>query len=223
MATSEFWERGSASLASHPESTGEAAANSTRIARGTSKLWMVLDGITVFGAAAFATLYTFHLGPVAAAQGVWRGTLMHGRSMGILLALVCGFTFALILISHRLHLYIPTRPTSLLHEQKLSVQACFTAGLFLTCTLYLVHVEEIPRSIVLITVGLVTIMLSARRLVYRALIYRRFDRGMGTRNVLIVGTGPEAHALRHHLESFRRLGYTFKGFIDFPGTGSRSS
>jgi exopolysaccharide biosynthesis polyprenyl glycosylphosphotransferase len=46
---------------------------------------------------------------------------------------------------------------------------------------------------------------------------------VGTRNVLIVGTGPEAHALRHHLESIRRLGYTFKGFIDFPGTGSRFS
>jgi hypothetical protein len=43
---------------------------------------------------------------------------------------------------------------------------------------------------------------------------------VGTRNVLIVGTGPEAHALRHHLESIRHLGYTFKGFIDFPGTGT---
>jgi hypothetical protein len=43
---------------------------------------------------------------------------------------------------------------------------------------------------------------------------------VGTRNVLIVGTGPEAHALRHHLESIRHLGYTFKGFIDFPGSGS---
>ena len=69
--------------------------------------------------------------------------------------------------------------------------------------------------------GLVTISLSLRRLVYRAMIYRRFDRGVGTRNVLILGTGPEAHALRHHLESIRHLGYTFKGFIDFPGTGAR--
>jgi exopolysaccharide biosynthesis polyprenyl glycosylphosphotransferase len=55
---------------------------------------------------------------------------------------------------------------------------------------------------------------------YRMLIYRRFDRGEGTRNALIIGTGPEAHALRHHLESIRHLGYTFKGFIDFPGSSS---
>jgi len=140
--------------------------------------------------------------------------------MGILLALLCGFTISLIITSRRLHLYTPTRLTGFLHEQRLSVQACFTSGLLLTGALYLVHAEDIPRSIVLITVGLVTISLSLRRLVYRVMIYRRFERGVGTRNILIVGTGPEAHALRHHLESIRNLGYTFKGFIDFPGIRS---
>jgi exopolysaccharide biosynthesis polyprenyl glycosylphosphotransferase len=141
--------------------------------------------------------------------------------MGILLALLSGFTFALILISRRMHLYTPTRVASFLDEQRLSVQACFTAGLLLTGTLYLVHAQDIPRSIVLIAVGLVTVSLSLRRLIYRMMIYRRFERGVGTRNVLILGTGPEAHALRHHLESIRHLGYTFKGFIDFPGSNSR--
>ena len=60
--------------------------------------------------------------------------------------------------------------------------------------------------------------LGLRRLVYRILLYRRFDRGLDTRNVLIVGTGPEAQALRHHLDSIKHLGYTFKGFVDLPGT-----
>jgi FlaA1/EpsC-like NDP-sugar epimerase len=183
---------------------------------------MILDGITILAAAALATLYAFQMGPVECAQGFWRGTLIHGRSLGLLLALLCEFIFALIMISRRLHLYTPTRLTSLLHEQRLSVQACFISGLLLTCTLYLVDAQDIPRSIVLVTVGLVTISLSLRRLVYRFLIYRRLDRGLGTRNVLIVGTGPEAHALRHHLESIRHLGYTFKGFIDFSGSGSGS-
>jgi exopolysaccharide biosynthesis polyprenyl glycosylphosphotransferase len=100
------------------------------------------------------------------------------------------------------------------------LQACFTSGLLLTGTLYLVRAEDISRSIVFTTLGLVTIALSLRRMIYRALIYRQFDRGEGTRNALIVGTGPEAHALRHHLESIRHLGYTFKGFIDFPGSSS---
>jgi exopolysaccharide biosynthesis polyprenyl glycosylphosphotransferase len=182
---------------------------------------MTLDGITILGAAILATLYEFQMGPVAGAQGFWHGTLIYGRSMSILLGLLCGFTITLMMTSRRLHLYTPIRLTSILHEQRLSVQACLTSGLFLTGTLYLIHAEDIPRSIVLITVGLVTISLSLRRLVYRMFIYRRFERGLGTRNVLIVGTGPEAHALRHHLESIKHLGYTFKGFIDSPDANSR--
>ena len=183
-------------------------------------LWMVLDGVTIVTAAALATLYKLHAGPVAGAKGFWNGTLLYGRSMGILLAFLCGFGFVLILTSRRLNLYAPMRLGSFLNEQWLSLQACFTSGLLLTGTLYLVKAEDIPRSIVLSTLGLVTIALSLRRMAYRMLIYRRFDRGEGTRNALIIGTGPEAHALRHHLESIRHLGYTFKGFIDFPGSSS---
>jgi exopolysaccharide biosynthesis polyprenyl glycosylphosphotransferase len=182
---------------------------------------MVLDGVTVFGAAALATLYKMDIGPLAGAQDFWHGTLIYGRSMGILLALLAGFAAALMMTSRRLHLYTPVRITSILREQRLSLQACFTSGLLLTGTLYLVHGQDIPRSVVLFTIALVTLSLSVRRLIYRLLIYRRFERGVGTRNVLIVGTGPEAHALRHHLESIRHLGYTFKGFIDFPGASSR--
>ena len=221
MATSEFWQGASASAAPSPEWAGGAVTNSARSLRGAPRLWMTLDGITVLGAAIVATLYKVHSGPVASAEGFWRGTLIHGRSMGILLALFCGFAIALIVISRRLHLYDPARLASFLHEQRLSAQACLTAGLLLTGTLYLVHAEDIPRSIVLGTVGLVAVALSLRRFAYRVMIYRRFDRGVGTRNVLIVGTGPEAQALRHHLDSIRHLGYTFKGFIDFPGPTSR--
>ncbi len=159
---------------------------------------MVLDGVTVLGSAIVATLYELHTGPVAGAIGFWHGTLFNGRSMGILVALLCGFTISLMFTSRRLHLYVPTRLTSFLHEQRLSVQACFTSGLLLAGTLYLIHATDIPRSIVLITVGLVTITLSLRRLAYRILINRRFERGVGTRNVLVVGTGPRAQALRHH-------------------------
>jgi exopolysaccharide biosynthesis polyprenyl glycosylphosphotransferase len=189
--------------------------------RGTAKLWMVLDVVSIVGAAILATLYELHKDLVEGARGFLHGTLIHGRPMWILLALLCGFTVSLIVTSRRLHLYSPTRLTNVLNEQRLSMQACFTSGLLLTGTLYVVHADDIPRSIVLLTVGLVAISLSLRRLVYRILLFHRYDRGVGTRNVLIVGTGPEAHALRHHLESIRHLGYTFKGFIDFPGSTPR--
>jgi len=161
-----------------------------------------------------------HTSPLAGARGLWNGTLIHGRSIGILLTLLCFFAVTLMITSRRLNLYSPTRLNNALHEQRLSVQACLTSGLLLTGTLYLLHAEDISRLIVLGTVGLVTVGLSLRRLVYRMLLYRDFERGVGTRNVFIVGTGPEAVALRYYLESIRHLGYRFKGFIESPGTDS---
>jgi exopolysaccharide biosynthesis polyprenyl glycosylphosphotransferase len=183
-------------------------------------VWMVLDVITVVAAAMLAMLWEMHLGLMGTARGLGRGTLIHGHSRGILLALLCGFCVVLILTSRRLNLYAPKRLTSFLHEQQLSVQASLSSGLLLAGALYLLHATDFPRRIMLITVGLVTVLLSLRRMVYRLLLYRDFGRGIGNRNVLIVGTGPDAQALRHQFENFRHLGYTFKGFIDLRGTDS---
>jgi exopolysaccharide biosynthesis polyprenyl glycosylphosphotransferase len=185
-------------------------------------MWMALDVVTVLVAATIATTIEKHTGPVTGARQLYHGSLIHGRSMSILLALLCGFIVALLIISRRMRLYSPANLTNFLHEQRLSAQACFSAGLLLTGTLYLVRAEDIPRGIVLITLVLVAVLLSLRRFVYRIMLYRRFDRGLDTRNVLIVGTGPEAHALRHHIDSVRHLGYIFKGFTDLPDTGSNA-
>ena len=219
MATSEFWQRVSASVNSPDWARG--ANGKSRSSRGTSKFWMLLDALSVFSAALLATLYEFKLSPITEVRSFWHGTLIRGRSMEILLALLLGFIASLIVISRRLNLYSPDRLRGYLHEQGLTAQACFTAGLLLTGTLYLVHADDIPRRIVLVTWGLVLVALSLRRLAYRLMLYRRFDRGLGTRNVLIVGTGPEAHALRHHIESIRHLGYCFKGFIEVDGPSAR--
>src|SRR5215472_12935743 len=180
MATSEFWQRVSASVSSS-EWPKLANRKNSRTRCGTSKFWMLLDGLTVFGAAVLATLYEFKLSPIVQVRDFWRGTLIQGRSMGILLSLMFGFIVSLIVISRRLHLYSPARLGGYLHEQRLTAQACFTAGLLLTGTLYMVHADDIPRRIVVITWGLVLVSLSIRRLAYRFLLYRRFERGLGTR------------------------------------------
>ena len=184
-------------------------------------MWMVLDAITVFGAALVATVIELHTGPIDGARGFWNGTLIHNQSTGILTALLVGFIATLIAISRGLHLYHPSRLTNHLHEQRLSVQACLVSGLLLTGTLYLIKAEEIPRGVVLLTIGLLTVALSLRRFIFRALLYQRFERGMNTRNVIIVGTGAEAHALRHHMQSIRQLGYIFKGFVQVPGVDTQ--
>lgn len=218
MASSDFWQKLSISLSPSADWEVGVATGVARGVRGKVKLWMALDALTVMVSAFLATLYKLHTSPMNGARGFWHGTLIHGRSMGILLALLCGYIVALLITSRRLHLYTPTHMTNFLHEQRMSAQACFTSGLLLTGALYLLQAEDIPRVIVLGTVVLVTIVLGLRRLIYRIHLYRRYDRGLDTRNVLIVGTGLEAHALRQHLEKIRHLGYTFKGFVELPGS-----
>jgi len=182
---------------------------------------MVWDGVTVVGATVLATLFEYHMGLIVGARHFWRGTLIRGDSDLLLMTLLCAFILALLFVSHRFHLYSPHRIDSLLHEQRLAVQACLTAGLLLAAAIYLLHAPQIPRSIVLITIALVTTCVCLRRVLFRILQYRRFERGIGIRNLLIVGTGPEAHALRRHVDSIRHLGYVFKGFIDVPGASHR--
>jgi exopolysaccharide biosynthesis polyprenyl glycosylphosphotransferase len=192
-------------------------------------LWMVLDGITILVSAVLVTLYERQSGNLAGAKSLslFQGALMQGSSTGILLAALCGFALSLMITSRRFHLYTPKRLSGFLHEQSLSVQACLISGLLLTGTLFMVNAEDIPRGVVIITILLVTFGLSLRRFFYRFLLYHRFERGIGNRNVFIVGTGPEAQALRNHLDRIRHLGYNFKGFIAFPGGcsgfGDRSS
>jgi exopolysaccharide biosynthesis polyprenyl glycosylphosphotransferase len=199
------------------EATGAAGRNSAR----TSKLWMVMDAVTVLGAVIVATCFEAYIKLFPGVKEFWRQSMLERRSTGLLLALLAGFILALIYISGRLNLYSPARLGGFLNEQRRTMQACFASGLLLIGAIYLLHASAIPRGLVLITLGLVVISLSVRRFVYRIFLYRRFERGVGTRNVLIVGTGPEAHALRHHVDNIRHLGYTFKGFIEFPDSTSR--
>ncbi len=220
MATSDFWQRISATVATSEwtgETTGAAARNSAR----TSKLWMVMDAVTVLAAVIVAACLEAYLKLFPGVKEFWQQSMIERRSTGLLVALLGGFILSLIYISGRLNLYSPARLGGFLNEQRRTLQACFASGLLLTGAIYLLHAAEIPRGLVLITLGLVLISLSMRRFIYRIFLYKRFERGVGTRNVLIVGTGPEAHALRHHVDNIRHLGYTFKGFIEFPGSSSR--
>ncbi len=223
MAPSEFWQRLSASIVSVRRGEGGTSGDVPRGGQSAARFWMIVDVLTVVVASAFATLHRFGTGPERTAREFWRDKLIPGRSMDILLAFLCGFVLVLIVTSRRLNLYEPTRLNGFLHEQRLNAQAFLTSGLLLTGALYLLHAEDIPRTIVLLTVALAGGLAGCRRLLCRTLLYRRFARGIGTRNVLIVGRGPEAHALRNHLDSLQHLGYTFKGFIDFHGAKSCST
>jgi len=170
MATTEFWQRLSASVTSL-EREAPLSSESARVTRGTAKLWMAFDVATIVLAAAAATMYEFKTGLIDLAEEFWDGTLFWHNPTFNLVALLLVFTISLILTSKRLHLYSPTRISNALNEQRLSLQACLTAGLVLTGTLYLVKAFNVPRTVVLLTVGLVTVALGVRRLLYRLMLH----------------------------------------------------
>lgn len=123
------------------------------------------------------------------------------------------FALLLIFFSRSYGLYGPVLNRSGLHELRMTLQATLTAGLILSGTLYLGRAIVISRVVVLIVVLLTAGLVCVRRAVWRSVVYSRYREGLETRNVLIVGAGRVAHALRNHLESLRHLGFRFKGFV----------
>jgi exopolysaccharide biosynthesis polyprenyl glycosylphosphotransferase len=99
------------------------------------------------------------------------------------------------------------------YELRMTAQATLTAGLLLCGTLYLFPGYFMSRADVIMTVVLALVMLMLWRAVWRHMIKRHYRGKLGTRNVLIVGVGRRAEALRVHLESLRHTGVQFKGFI----------
>ena len=85
MATSDFWQRVSASVAPPTDWVRDTAAASSRSSQGKVKLWMLLDFLTVLVSAIIATVYVRHTSPVDGARAFYNGTLFYGRSMWMLL------------------------------------------------------------------------------------------------------------------------------------------
>jgi exopolysaccharide biosynthesis polyprenyl glycosylphosphotransferase len=125
----------------------------------------------------------------------------------------CWFAVCIIFFTRSYGLYGPIQNRSGLHEQRMTIQASLTSGLLLCGTLYLSSGNAVSRLVVMLTIAFSTVLLCVRRAVWRRVVYRRCRAGMETRNVLIVGAGRVAHALRNHLDSLQHLGFRFKGFV----------
>jgi exopolysaccharide biosynthesis polyprenyl glycosylphosphotransferase len=184
-------------------------------------LWILGDVLIVLAALMIAVRGWLGEG-LFGADSPYRTNIMFDSHPTIMLACLGWFILSLVLVSKRYHLYGPQQMRNTLHEQRLTIQACLTAGLLLSGALYLVRGEVISRGVVIITVVATTVLLCCRRLVWRMMKYRRFESGLETRNIIIVGTGRVGQAMRHHLDSIRHLGYKFKGYVQIPGVDSDS-
>lgn len=131
------------------------------------------------------------------------------------------FFAALLVVAHHHGLYGSSLMYSTLNEQRKAVQSCLMAGLLLCGAMYMMHSTMISRAVVAWLIGLTTIFFCISRAFWRRLAFRRYERGMDTRNVIILGTSTMGMALYKQIVGNRHLGRVFKGFVEMPGSGAR--
>lgn len=129
-----------------------------------------------------------------------------------------GFQLVLLFVLRRYGLYNGVPARSGFHEIRLIVQACLTAGVLLCGWLYLVHNLEVSRILVIILVATTAVALSIRRSLWRRVRFRRYAKGIETRNVVILGTNELSLAIGRQIEDDYHLGYRLCGFLHAHGT-----
>ena len=192
---------------------GRASATRRRLFQRpsvTSLVWATLDMLTVGVAAVMAM--RLKIEPVAG-HAFTQLPLVFSETPKSWLLYLLWFGATLVFFTRSFGLYGPIQNRSGLHEQRMTTQAVLTAGLLLCGALYVCRGDGVPRLVVLYLVVISAGLLSVRRFIWRRMEYSRYREGLETRNVLIVGAGRVAHALRNHLESLQHLGFRFKGFV----------
>ncbi len=177
----------------------------------TSMVWASLDLLTALVAGIIA--FRIRMILPSFVDGVETSHNLFPSSPRVLIAYMAWYGICLIFFSRSYGLYGPIQNRGGLHEQRMTLQAALVAGLLLCGTLYLSRGLVMSRAVVLMTVLLSAMLLCVRRTIWRRMVYSRYREGLETRNILIVGAGRVAHALRNHLESLRHMGFRFKGFV----------
>lgn len=124
------------------------------------------------------------------------------------------YAVVLLLFCQSQQLYRTVRTRTAGDEFAAVFKAVFFATLLLSAFVYLSGIKIVSRLVVGYAGALNLVTFAAWRLWKRKIILQRVSKGIGTRNVLIVGAGRIGQALASYIEENKILGYCFKGFLD---------
>jgi exopolysaccharide biosynthesis polyprenyl glycosylphosphotransferase len=198
----------------------ESGARRTSHALVSAALMMTHDVVAVLVALVVSLFLVAHSAP--ANSGLRHLMSGAGISTSGGLAYLAWFIVTLLVVSWHYGLYGPLQLSTTLHEQRMTAQACLTAGLLLSGGLYLTEGYHVSRSLVIFLVCFTAVILCARRLIGRAITYSEYERGLNTRNVVILGSNHISLALKEHISKRSHLGYTFRGFVGVPAASGSS-
>src|SRR6202012_579833 len=139
----------------------------------SSALMMTHDVVAVLFALLASLFLVSHITPPT--SGIRHLVSIVGISTSGGLGYLAWFIVTLLVVSWHYGLYGPLQLRNTLHEQRLTAQACLTAGLLLSGGLYLTKGYQVSRSLVLFLVCFTAVILCARRLIGRAMTYRDYE------------------------------------------------
>ena len=117
------------------------------------------------------------------------------------------------MVHHRYGLYAPVTNRKPHHEQRRTIQASFNAGLLLCGCMYVMHNTIISRAVIVYLIFFTAVLLCVSRTLWHHALYLRRQRGVGTKNVLIVGPNHLGNVVRKQISQQVHLGRCFKGFL----------
>jgi len=202
------------SLSDRSLSAGGVKRRSATRAGFNSRLMMACDVAGILVALALALRFGLERWIV---PGMSLGHLIQSATpIHVQLSYLALFLAALLAVAHHHGLYGSSLMYSTLNEQRKAVQSCLTAGLLLCGAMYMLHGDMISRAVVAWLIGLTTVFFCVSRAFWRRLVFHRYERGLDTRNVLILGTSTMGMALYKQIMGNGHLGRVFKGFVEMP-------
>lgn len=185
-----------------------ATQSSTRRTGNPGILFATTDGLAVIATGLIAYRFREALCSFAGVSASSIGTLPLARLL-VFLAIYAGLT----IICNAAHdLYSQDSPSSG-HFAKL-IKSFFLASLMAGMVVFVSGDEGMPRLLFASTAVLGMFELVTLRYLIHTHNLKRIDRGIGTRHVLIVGSGKIGRAFHSYLQTHRQLGKKVCGFVD---------
>jgi exopolysaccharide biosynthesis polyprenyl glycosylphosphotransferase len=188
----------------------ESATQGKAVRPGTNPgiLFAAIDGLVVVGTGLLAYKFREVLCSFVGIDPTSIGTLPYARLL-VFLAVYAGLT----IICNAAHdLYSQDSPHTG-HFAKL-IKSFFLASLIAVMVVFVAGEKAMPRLLFAGTAVFGMFELVTLRYLIHTQNLKRIDRGIGTRHVLIVGSGKIGRAFHHYLQTHRQLGKKVCGFVD---------
>lgn len=209
MATSEYLAKPSPSGGIPPLGIHEVRRRSSSQARVHAGIMMATDVLAVLFALGLASVVRFNshfTSWLHAPRAIWPAVVLPPGYLAF-------FIVSLLFVNRHEGLYGSLQTHSAWHELRRTLQACFAAGLLLCGGMYVMRNTTVSRAVVGYLLCLTTVFMAALRIFWRSSLHRRYERGLDTRNMFILGPSHIGNAMREQITRNSRLGRTFKGFL----------